>query len=94
MKCETSTATIDYEARGEGRPILFLHGWTMNRRLEIADYEPIFASRSGWRRPCLARRIARATCCPRRRLAGAHREIRAIDLSCAETITPRADHKG
>ncbi len=50
MKCETDTATIDYEAHGEGRPILFLHGWTMNRRLEIADYEPIFASRSGWRR--------------------------------------------
>ena len=50
MKCETGTATIDYEEHGEGRPILFLHGWTMNRRLEIADYEPIFAARSGWRR--------------------------------------------
>ncbi|HEY4170411.1 MAG TPA: alpha/beta hydrolase [Reyranella sp.] len=50
MKCETGPATIDYEEHGEGRPILFLHGWTMNRRLEIADYEPIFASRSGWRR--------------------------------------------
>lgn len=50
MKCETGTATIDYEEHGEGRPILFLHGWTMNRRLEIADYEPIFAERSGWRR--------------------------------------------
>jgi pimeloyl-ACP methyl ester carboxylesterase len=44
------TATIDWEEHGEGRPILFLHGWTMNRRLEAADYEPIFASRSGWRR--------------------------------------------
>jgi pimeloyl-ACP methyl ester carboxylesterase len=50
MKCETGTATIDYEEHGEGRPILFLHGWTMNRRLEIADYEPVFASRGGWRR--------------------------------------------
>jgi pimeloyl-ACP methyl ester carboxylesterase len=50
MKYETSTATIDYEEHGEGRPILFLHGWTMNRRLEIADYEPIFGLRSGWRR--------------------------------------------
>jgi len=50
MKCETGTATIDWEEHGEGRPILFLHGWTMNRRLEIADYEPIFAKRSGWRR--------------------------------------------
>ena len=50
MKCELDTATIDYEAHGEGRPILFLHGWTMNRRLEIADYEPLFAARRGWRR--------------------------------------------
>ena len=50
MKCETGTATIDYETHGDGRPILFLHGWAMNRRLEIADYEPIFASRRGWRR--------------------------------------------
>jgi pimeloyl-ACP methyl ester carboxylesterase len=50
VKCETDTATIDYEQHGEGRAIVFLHGWTMNRRLEIADYEPIFAARSGWRR--------------------------------------------
>ncbi|MGE5152154.1 MAG: alpha/beta fold hydrolase [Rhodospirillaceae bacterium] len=50
MKCETDTATIDYEEHGEGRPILFLHGWTMNRRLEIADYEPIFQVADGWRR--------------------------------------------
>src|SRR6185437_10884308 len=40
----------DWEEHGQGRPILFLHGWTMNRRLEIADYEPIFAARGGWRR--------------------------------------------
>ena len=50
MKCELDRATIDWEEHGEGRPILFLHGWTMNRRLETADYEPIFAARSGWRR--------------------------------------------
>lgn len=50
MQCDLDNATIDYEEHGTGRPILFLHGWTMNRRLEIADYEPIFAARSGWRR--------------------------------------------
>jgi len=50
MQCVLETATIDWEEHGAGRPILFLHGWTMNRRLEIADYEPIFASRDGWRR--------------------------------------------
>jgi pimeloyl-ACP methyl ester carboxylesterase len=50
MKCELDTATIDYEEHGDGRAIVFLHGWTMNRRLEIADYEPIFSARAGWRR--------------------------------------------
>jgi pimeloyl-ACP methyl ester carboxylesterase len=50
MKCVLDRATIDYEEHGEGRPIVFLHGWTMNRRLEIADYEPIFSARDGWRR--------------------------------------------
>lgn len=68
MKCETGTATIDYEKHGEGRPILFLHGWTMNRRLEIADYEPIFGSRSGWRRiypdlPGMGRSVAHDISC-------------------------------
>jgi pimeloyl-ACP methyl ester carboxylesterase len=32
MKCETDTATIAWEEHGEGQPIVFLHGWTMNRR--------------------------------------------------------------
>ena len=43
MQCETDKATIDYEEHGEGRPILLLHGWTMDRRVEIFDYEKIFA---------------------------------------------------
>ena len=50
MQCETGKATIDYEEHGEGRPILFLHGWTMDRGVEIFDYEKIFAARPGWRR--------------------------------------------
>jgi pimeloyl-ACP methyl ester carboxylesterase len=55
MQCEVPNATIRYEVHGEGRPVLLLHGWTMDRRLEIADYEPIFArrnseGRNGYRR--------------------------------------------
>src|SRR4029450_5092461 len=50
MQCETDKATIDYEVLGEGRPILLLHGWTMDRRVEMFDYEKIFATRPGWRR--------------------------------------------
>lgn len=64
MRCELDTATIDYEVHGEGRPIVFVHGWTMDRRLEIADYEPIFAKRNGWRRlyfdlPGMGRSVAK-----------------------------------
>jgi len=50
VKCETDTATIDYEEHGEGRAIVFLHGWTMNRQVEIDTYEPIFVTRPGWQR--------------------------------------------
>ena len=50
MQCDLPNATIRYEVHGEGQPVLLLHGWTMDRRLEIADYEPIFASRNGYRR--------------------------------------------
>jgi pimeloyl-ACP methyl ester carboxylesterase len=65
MQCETDKATIDYEVLGEGRPILLLHGWTMDRRVEIFDYEKIFATCPGWRRiypdlPGMGRSVARA----------------------------------
>jgi pimeloyl-ACP methyl ester carboxylesterase len=65
MQCETDKATIDYEVHGEGRPILLLHGWTMDRRVEIFDYEKIFATRPGWRRiypdlPGMGRSVAKA----------------------------------
>jgi pimeloyl-ACP methyl ester carboxylesterase len=64
MQCETEKATIDYEEHGEGRPILLLHGWTMDRRVEIFDYEKIFATRPGWRRiypdlPGMGRSVAK-----------------------------------
>lgn len=35
---------------GQGRPIVFIHGWTMDHRDEIQTYEPLFARRTGWRR--------------------------------------------
>ena len=64
MQCELDNATIHYEEHGEGLPIVFLHGWTMDHRLEVADYEKIFAPRVGWRRiypdlPGMGRSIAR-----------------------------------
>ena len=64
MQCETDKAIIDYEEHGEGQPILFLHGWTMDRRVEADTYEKIFATRRGWRRlypdlPGMGRSVAK-----------------------------------
>jgi pimeloyl-ACP methyl ester carboxylesterase len=50
MECELNSATIHYGEHGEGRPIVFLHGWTMDHKVEVADYEPIFVRNKGWRR--------------------------------------------
>lgn len=65
MQCELDGATIHYEERGEGRPIVFLHGWTLDHRLELVDYEPIFEWRAAWRRlypdlPGMGRSTAKA----------------------------------
>lgn len=41
-------------SKGEGRDIVFVHGWTMDHRDEMRTYEPIFAARPAarprWRR--------------------------------------------
>lgn len=35
---------------GEGRPILLLHGATLDHRHMMESFEPIFAQRGGWQR--------------------------------------------
>jgi len=41
---------VAWEERGEGTPILLIHGWSADRRYMLADLEPIFADHPGWRR--------------------------------------------
>ena len=41
---------IEVEIRGEGRPILLVHGWSADRRYMIADLEPVLAGVPGWQR--------------------------------------------
>jgi pimeloyl-ACP methyl ester carboxylesterase len=41
---------IAYEVRGEGRPIVLVHGWSADHRYMVADLEPVFAETPGWRR--------------------------------------------
>jgi pimeloyl-ACP methyl ester carboxylesterase len=48
--CELPDASVSYEEFGEGRPILFLHGFSLDHSSMVYDFEPRFAKRSGWRR--------------------------------------------
>lgn len=47
---EVQGIPIAYEARGEGRPILLVHGWSADRDYMLADLEPVFDEHPGWRR--------------------------------------------
>ncbi len=50
MECPLDRITISYEVRGEGRPLLALHGWPLDHRAMVGAFEPIFAKRKGWKR--------------------------------------------
>jgi pimeloyl-ACP methyl ester carboxylesterase len=41
---------LDYEVRGDGRPIVFLHGLAVDRQVMMAACEPAFENATGWRR--------------------------------------------
>jgi pimeloyl-ACP methyl ester carboxylesterase len=47
---EVQGIPIAYEVRGEGGPILLVHGWSADRNYMLADLEPVFAEHPGWRR--------------------------------------------
>jgi len=50
MWCHIDDLPVYYEQVGDGRPVLFLHGWGLDHRYEVNDFEPIFRHRQGWRR--------------------------------------------
>lgn len=41
---------VHYESRGSGRPVVMIHGFTLDRRSLIGCMEPVFSGRAGWRR--------------------------------------------
>jgi pimeloyl-ACP methyl ester carboxylesterase len=49
-RAEIQGISIAWEERGEGTPILLIHGWSADRRSMLADLEPIFEGQPGWRR--------------------------------------------
>lgn len=48
--CKVNTANIYYEDIGIGKPIIMIHGFSLDHRLMSACMEPIFKEREGWRR--------------------------------------------
>jgi pimeloyl-ACP methyl ester carboxylesterase len=50
MIADVSSLPVHYEERGSGTPILMLHARAADHRLMLADMEPLFAERTGWRR--------------------------------------------
>ena len=50
MECIIDDLTVYYAAYGEGRPVLCLHGNSVDHRLMNGCLEPIFAGEAGYRR--------------------------------------------
>jgi pimeloyl-ACP methyl ester carboxylesterase len=50
MQVIVKSIPIHYEEFGTGIPIVMLHGWPSDHRLMVAQMEPLFQHRSGWRR--------------------------------------------
>ena len=50
MECIIKGLSINYEIRGEGRPIVLLHGYFVDHRLMSGCMEPIFEDKAGYKR--------------------------------------------
>lgn len=50
MDCELKDIIVHYELFGEGRPIIMIHGWSVDHRHIMSDMEPLFRQRDGWKR--------------------------------------------
>lgn len=50
MECSLKNITIHYEERGEGQPVLMLHGLPLDHRHMLSEMEPMFEHRTGWKR--------------------------------------------
>jgi pimeloyl-ACP methyl ester carboxylesterase len=51
MECKLDHLSIHYQAFGEGKPVLLLHGAPLDHRVLVGCMEPIFENRDGWLRP-------------------------------------------
>jgi pimeloyl-ACP methyl ester carboxylesterase len=50
MKCLIKNVSINYEVYGEGKPMLAIHGWSVDHRLMAGCMEPVFESKPSYKR--------------------------------------------
>ncbi len=50
MKCRLKDITVHYVMHGEGKPVIILHGSTLDHHSMVGCMEPVFKNRSGWQR--------------------------------------------
>jgi len=50
MTCEIKGIPIYYEEYGEGKPVLCIHGWSIDHGLMSGCFEPVFSQSQGYRR--------------------------------------------
>lgn len=50
MICDVGDLHFHYEIRGEGMPVLMIHGFGIDRHVMTGCMEPIFERRAGWKR--------------------------------------------
>jgi len=50
MECKLKDITVYYEVYGQGRPLIALHGWSLDHHHMVSAMEPVFKHRQGWKR--------------------------------------------
>ncbi len=50
MECQLKDISVYYEMMGEGEPIIMLHGMPLDHHHMMAEMEPLFTHRPGWKR--------------------------------------------
>ncbi len=50
MEVRVKDTTVNYEIRGEGHPIVLLHGMWLDHECMIGAFEPIFKDNPDWKR--------------------------------------------
>lgn len=50
MECKVKNISINYEIIGDGKPIIMLHGYSVDHRLMLGCMEPLFSEKDNYKR--------------------------------------------